>query len=136
MSYHQGYNTGYPYKGMELLQPEETTSTSSKRQSLEGRKSHQREKTRAAKTTGIQSKDGTTLEEVDVFTTKEETDDDRKSATVIGRQEPAAVTVSPPSSAVDDTWDFLSDSPQKVVTETGNHPVRDSMKLLEYKYSV
>ena len=50
-------------------------------------------------------------------------DNGRTLSTVTERQEPAAVTVSPPSSAVDDAWDFLSNSPQKVVIATSNQPV-------------
>ena len=121
---------------MELLQPAVTTD---KRQSLEGRKAHQ--KTRASKSRDFQSKEDTTLEEktllhpsvenppVGLITTnkvseaKHLTDDGRTLTTVRERQEPAAVTISPPSSAVDDAWDFLSDSPQKVLTETNDQPV-------------
>ena len=51
------------------------------------------------------------------------TDNGKTLSTVTERQEPAAVTVSPPSSAVDDAWDFLSNSPQKVVTAASNQPV-------------
>ena len=116
---------------MELLQPAETTDR--RRQSLEGRKAHQTEKTRIGKSTDFRSKESTTLEEKTLSTTHEVTeypvkqpqlmDDGRTLATVMERQEPAAVTVSPPSSAVDDAWDFLSDSPQKVDAETSDHPV-------------
>ena len=125
---------------MEFLQPAEIAP---KRQSLEGRKARKIEKTRTGKSTDFQSKEGTAaLEEktllhpsdenqpLDPITTnkgktevKHLTDDGRALATVMERQEPAAVTVSPPSSAVDDAWDFLSDSPQKVVTETNDQPV-------------
>lgn len=119
---------------MELLQP---AVTAQKRQSLEGRKAHQ--KTRASKSKDFQSKEDTTLEEKTLLHTSVEnpplglittnkvsevkhlTDDGRALTTVMERQEP--VTISPPSSAVDDAWDFLSDSPQKVVTETNDQPV-------------
>lgn len=124
---------------MEFLQPAEAAGTLSKRQSLEGRRARQNEKARAGRNTNIQS---TTLEAKTLMHTTDDkllgttktatehemrephiTDDRRTLSTVIERQEPAAMTVSPPSSAVDDAWDFLSDSPQKVAVETTNQQV-------------
>lgn len=136
----QGYNTGYPYRGMEFLQPAETETTvaSSKRRSLERRKARQNEKTRAEKTpaTNGEAKIQSSETPPDVVTTKEVTDhkmkeahiiDDSKTlSTVTERQEPATVIISPPSTAgtaADDPWDFLGDSPQMVAKQTTNKQV-------------
>ena len=52
------------------------------------------------------------------------TNDGRTLSTVIERQEPAVeVTATPPSSATDDAWDFLTESPPKVTVETTNQKV-------------
>jgi len=105
--------------------------------SLEGRKGRLSEKSGAAK---VQSTvDSSTLKEKALLhhhdklppgpiTAKEATGNEMEGshlaegggmlATIIERQEPTAVTVSPPSSAADDSWDFLSDSPQEVARET------------------
>lgn len=109
----------------------ETTVTS---RSLEGRKGRQSDKSGVAKTQS--TVDSSTLKEkallhpshdklpLGPITTKEVTEDEMKGphsmegdgmlTKIIERQEPAAVTVSPLSSAVDDTWDFLSDPPQEI----------------------
>lgn len=136
----QGYKTGYPYKGMEMLQPAETTDN--KRRSLQRRKGNQSKETRAGKST---NSDNSTLKEktllqssekelpLHLITVKEGTEHEMKEShltdsggmlsTIMERQEPVAVAVSPPSSAVDDAWDFLNDSPQKVAIETTNQQV-------------
>ena len=124
---------------MEFLQPAETVSTSSKRQSLAGRKARQDERTqqrektmaeRGAKTTETKMlphpTDGKLLNATSGHELKEplKTADRRTLSTVTERQEPPVeVTINPPSSATDDAWDFLSDSPQKVAVETNDQKV-------------
>lgn len=106
---------------MEFLQPE-TTSMSSKRQSVQRRKVHQNEKTGNTKNTTGEVK--TQLHHSDekslVTTTQPVTKQENKEQE---REKPRISDVSPPSSAVDDAWDFLSDSPQKVAVETTNQKV-------------
>ena len=125
---------------MEFLQPAETAS---KRQSLAARKAHQGEKTQLSEKTRAERvaktspevktlphiADGKLLNTTNGVGEQElkepfTTNDSRTLSTVIERQEPAVeVTVSPPSSAIDDTWDFLSESPQKATVETTNQKV-------------
>lgn len=118
----QGYNTGYPYKGMEMLLPMETNAN--KKQSLEGRKSRQ---TRAGKNKNSQSTNNTSLEEKRLPRSSDEKPPvgpkEVTKESFTRRQEPVAATVSPPSSAVDDTWDFLRDSPQEVAVGTTDQQV-------------
>lgn len=128
---------------MEFLQPAETASTSSEKQSLarrnaRGKKTQLSEKTRVEKdviptsemkllpdrkllntTSGHELKEPLTIA------------DHRTLSTVTERKElPVEVTVSPPSSAIDDALDVLSDSPQKVAVETNNQKVWHSTERI------
>ena len=109
-----------------MLQPPETADN---RQSLEmRRKSRQNEESRPTTLDGTAVKEKILLHPSDKslpldLITEEVTGHRVKEPHSVVQRQLVAATVSPPSSAVDDTWDFLSDSPQKVTIETANQQV-------------
>ena len=129
---------------MEFLQPTETASTSSEKQSLARRNARQGKKTQLSEKTRVEKDviptsemkllpDGKLLNTTSGHELKEPLTiaDHGTLSTVTERKElPVEVTVSPPSSAIDDASDVLSDSPQKVAVETNNQKVWHSTERI------